>query len=193
MERTNYNIEETQYLLAGFRKGFSLGYQGPWERRDNAANILLNKEVGDEIDLWEKMAKEVKTNRFAGPFNKIPYDCYVQSPVGLIPKSGGQSHLIFHLSYDFKGGGLSINHYIPQEICTVKYNDLDHAVKACLKLLQQDKNRSIWFGIVDIKSAFHLIPLSEKYWKLLVMKARSPMTGQWKYFIDECFALWCIH
>ena len=163
-------------MLAGFKKGFSLGYQGPWECRDNAAIIPLNKEDGDEIDLWEKMAKEVKANRFAGPFDKIPYDCYVQLPVGLVPKARGQSHLIFHLSYNFKGGGLSINHYILQEICTIKYNDLDHAVKSCL----------ILFGIVNVKSAFHLIPLSEKYWKLLVMKARSPMTGQWKYFIDKC-------
>ena len=40
--------------------------------------------------------KEVKKHRFAGPFEVPPTKYYVQSPLGLVPKSGGQkTRLIF--------------------------------------------------------------------------------------------------
>ena len=81
--------------------------------------------------------KEVKALRSAGPFNRIPFDeGYVQSPVGLFPKAGNQTRLIFHLSYDFKKSFKSINHYIPADQCSVKYNDLDHAIRGCLRLMK---------------------------------------------------------
>ena len=44
--------------------------------------------------------KEVKEGRYAGPFESIPFDSYIQSPIGLVPKDGGKdTRLIFHLSY----------------------------------------------------------------------------------------------
>ena len=45
--------------------------------------------------------KEVNEHRYAGPFNELPFKYHVQSPVGLVPKAGNKTHLIFHLSYDF--------------------------------------------------------------------------------------------
>ena len=96
--------------------------------------------------------KEVKENRVAGPFNKIPFDNYIQSPVGLVPKTGGKTRMIFHLSYNFthkrKGRdmkqdpeeGKSLNECTPNSLCTVKYNDLDSAVTQCLELLQHFKS-----------------------------------------------------
>ena len=44
------------------------------------------------------MLKEVKLNHFAGPFSEIPYENYIQSPVGLVPKSDNDTRLVFHLS-----------------------------------------------------------------------------------------------
>ena len=84
--------------------------------------------------------KEVKLKRVAGPFhNAPPFDNFIQSPIGLVPKAGGdQTRLIFHLSYDFKQEDLkSINFYSPREICSVKYKDLDHAVQTYLELCQE--------------------------------------------------------
>ena len=60
-----------------------------------------------------------------------------QSPIGLVPKAGNKMRLIFHLLYDFPDGSKSINHHTPEELCSVKYNDLDHAIKGCLKLLKK--------------------------------------------------------
>ena len=53
-----------------------------------------------EIILWNKVMKEVKEKRFAGPFKEIPFEHFIQSPIGLVPKDGGKYYrLIFHLSY----------------------------------------------------------------------------------------------
>ena len=46
----------------------------------------------------EQIDEEVKVGRVAGPFAEIPFENYIQSPIGLVPKSGGdQTRLIFHL------------------------------------------------------------------------------------------------
>ena len=76
--------------------------------------------------------KEVQAKRLAGPYLHVPYNNYVQSPIGLVPKGQNKTRLIFHLLYDF-GQYPSINHFTPEHLCTVKYQDLDYAVKICLK------------------------------------------------------------
>ena len=186
---SGYDKGKTQYLINGFKIGFDLEYQGPWKCKDLSNNIPLRKDIGDETDLWNKMIKEVEVKRFAGPFEAIPYEHFVQSPVGLAPKANGQTRLIFHLSYNFKGSGSgSVNSYIPKEKCTIRYNDLDSAVDACTKYLNDNKGRKnmIWFGISDLKSAFRLIPLRSRCWKILIMKAKNPETDEWMFSIDKC-------
>ena len=156
-------------------------------QQDISDNILLKKQVGDEADLWQKMMKETKQKRFAGPFVKIPFDNFVQSPVGLVPKAGNQTRLIFHLSYDFKKSGFkSINHYILREKCSVKHNDIDHAVKNYLRLIKENPGCELWMGISDLKSAFCMVPLVSKWWPYLTMEVRNPETKQWMFFFDKC-------
>ena len=77
--------------------------------------------------------KEVKEKRYAGPFEQIPFDNYIQSPIGLVPKDGGKdTRLIFHLSYP-RDGSSSVNANTPTELCLVKYPDFNEAIKLCLK------------------------------------------------------------
>ena len=64
-------------------------YSGPTNRTDTSHNLQFH--VGDKVGLWDKIMKEVKLQCYAGPFEKIPFDSYVQSPVGLVPKSGGRN------------------------------------------------------------------------------------------------------
>ena len=81
--------------------------------------------------------KEVKLGRYAGPFkDKPPFENFIQSPIGLVPKAGGKTRLIFHLSYQFRNGNESVNYWIPKDLCSVKYKDLDHVIVNCLKLLR---------------------------------------------------------
>ena len=83
-----YDKDEIQFLYDGFSNGFEIGYEG---KRSNiqhtAPNLKLN--MGSEIDLWNKVMKEVKLKCYAGPFSKPPFESYIQSPIGLVPKDGG--------------------------------------------------------------------------------------------------------
>ena len=143
--------------------------------------------------------KEVKLHRFAGPFNEIPFQNYIQSPVGLVPKAGNQTRLIFHLFYTFKNGNKSVNEWIPKELCLVKYRDLDHAVRNCIHFMQSPafKNtmgltmaspvaKTLFFGSTDLKSAFRQMPLKRKMWPILIIKATNLITGKMQYFVDKC-------
>ena len=87
-----------------FTDGFSIGYQCTRPVKQLSPNLKLR--IGNEIVLWNKVMKEVKLKRYAGPFEKLPFDDdYIQSPIGLVPKDGGKKcHLIFHLSYPRNSG-----------------------------------------------------------------------------------------
>ena len=124
--------------------------------------------------------KEVKLGRYAGPFAQVPYEHFIQSPIGLVPKDGGKkTRLIFHLSYEFGPGEDFLNACTPDEICTMKYKDLDHAVKLSLGLKEttQDHNANndgIFYGKTDLTSAFRILPLSPFCFPLLAIEGNRP-------------------
>ena len=118
---------------------------------------------------------------------KIPYtDTYIQSPIGLVPKAGNKTRLIFHLSYKFKNGNESVNIWTPQNMCSVKYNDLDAALKDCLFLMKKFGIQTLYFSKSDLKSAFCILSILPSQRCYLVMKARHPVTKEWFFFIDKC-------
>ena len=158
LEQTRYSKSEAGFLIDGFTNGFSLGHQSPTDRQDSSSNIPFT--VGNKLDMWNKLIKEVNAERVAGPLEFIPFKNFVQSPIGLVPKAGNQTRLIFHLSYKFKNGNESINFWTPDELCTVHYNDIDHAVNNCLYLLEEFNTQveRLYFGKTDLKSAFRILP-----------------------------------
>ena len=96
LNQAGYDKLKTQFLVDGFTNGFSLCYQGLAKVKKKAPNLKLR--IGSLTELWNKIMVEVKAKRYAGPFKKIPYKNYIQSPVGLVPKDKGKkTRLIFHL------------------------------------------------------------------------------------------------
>ena len=87
MVESGFDADKTEYIINGFSHGFGIGYEGPENRRDTAENLPLNN-LGTKTDLWNKIMKEVKLKRYAGPFRKedLPFKNYIQSPIGLVPK-----------------------------------------------------------------------------------------------------------
>ena len=140
LEETDYDPGEVSFLKEGFTNGFSIEYHSPTNRQSQSDNIPLS--IGSHTELWNKLMKEVKQGRTAGPFDEIPFEHYIQSPIGLVPKSGSDgTRLIFYLSYDFKPENLnSVNHFTPKELCSVKYRDLDYAVSTYLDLINNWEN-----------------------------------------------------
>ena len=162
LEETNYCLVKTKFLKDGFSNGFDLQYHGPVNRRNRSKNLPFR--VGNPQDMWDKIMKEVRLHRYAGPFTEIPYSHFIQSPIGLVPKAGNKTRLIFHLSYNFQDY-VSVNDCTPDELCKVKYNDLDHAIKNCLKMqklwVEKFGNArtfpGIYFTKTDVVSAFRII------------------------------------
>ena len=179
LERSGYDESKTNFLIDGFTKGFSLQYQGNlFTARRMAPNLKLR--VGNKTELWNKVMKEVQLGRFAGPFKEPPFEYFVQSPIGLVPKDKGlKTRLIFHLSYPRTGE--SVNSGIPHEKCTVAYPDFDDAVKLCL-----NEGVGCSVGKSDMSSAFQHVPMAKDQWWLLVMKAENPKTKEVMFFMDKC-------
>ena len=175
LKETKYDTSETEYLIQGFRNGFSLEYCRPRERKSQSKNIPFRR-IGDKFELWQKIMKEVKLGRYVGPFEQIPYEFYIQSPIGLVPKDGGrQTRLIFHLSYDFsenKETDGSLNYFTPKEKCSVRYNDLDYAIKTCLKF-----SDTFFMAKTNLRSAFHGLPILPSQYHLLIMQALHHIMG----------------
>ena len=192
---SRYDAVKTQELLNGFTNGFDIGYRGPWNRRSVSENIPLN--IGTHTELWNKIIKEVRLGRVAGPFNENPYkdECYIQSPIGLVPKSGGQTRLIFHLSYNFGifPEDMSMNCYTPDDECKVKYRDLNYAIRASLHILQNrevlqamDEDQMILFySKSDLRAAFRILPILPAHRRFLLYKARNPLTGKFAFFAEK--------
>ena len=87
----------------------------------------------------------------------------------------------------------SVNYHIPKHLCSVKYNDLDDAVRATLlakekmsSMPDMEPSDPIFFSKADGLSAFHQVPLSRWNWQLLILMARDPRDDKWKFFIDKC-------
>ena len=128
--KSSYDGAKTEFLVKSFEEGFSIGYEGDMNVRRTAPNLKLR--IGNETVLWNKVMKEVQLKRYAGPFKDRPFDNFIQSPIGLVPKDGGtKTRLIFHLSYPRTGD--SVNSGTPTDKCKVKYCMFDDAVIRCIK------------------------------------------------------------
>ena len=171
-------------IVTGFRQGFDIGYRGPQNIQQRSPNLKFN--VGSEKELWNKVMKEIKLKRFAGPFKEIPYRYFIQSPIGLVPKDDGRdTRLIFHLSYprslNENGKSTSLNGNTPADLCKVKNPDITDAIRLCLAA-----GKNCFCGKSDFSAAFRNVNILKRQWKFLVMKAKSPRDQNWYYMVDKC-------
>ena len=171
----NYNPLEANFLLNGFKAGFSLQYQGPRQATDSK-NL---KSAGQHPEIVkEKIQKEVQLKRVAGPFKERPISTLRVSPIGLVPKkSSGEFRLIHHLSYP---AGESLNDYIDPSDCSVQYSSFDKAVD-----MIQSLGSNCELFKMDIKSAFRLLPVSPNDFDQLGFMFDS------MYYFDKCVPFGC--
>ena len=189
---SGYDPKESKFLVNGFSEGFDFMYRGPMNKQDTSKNLPFH--CGNNFEMWDKIMSEVEKAKYAGPFNEIPFDNYIQSPIGLVPKAQGKTRLIFHLSYRFEqSGNPSVNECTPREFCRVRYNDLDSAVEKSLKLINMIQDTlgvkpKLFYGKSDLKSAFRiLLGKPDNFW-IFIMMAKHPITARIYYFVDKCMA-----
>ena len=167
-----------KFLVNGFTNGFSLGDKEPKKVTRKASNLKLT--VGSSTELWNKVMTEVKAKRYAGPFRKVPYKYFIQSPISLVPEDKGKkTRLIFHLSYPKTGD--SVNSGIPDELHSFKYHYFMDAGALCL-----EAGVGCYAAKSHMSMAFRNIPMDKKSWSFLILKATHPKTGKSFYFVDKC-------
>ena len=180
LSEVGYDKIKSEFLIQGFKNGFSLGYEDDPGVKLTAPNLKLR--VGSETQLWNKVMKEVRLKPYAGPFSKIPYESYIQSPIGLVPKDGGRDTcLIFHLSYPRDQSYMSVNANTLKHLCKVKYSDFDQAIQLCLL-----EGIGCRISKSDMSSAFRNLGILKIHWRFLIMAARNPDDNQIYFFVDKC-------
>ena len=151
--------EEAMILEKGFKKGFSIPFEGSREgfMAKNHSSVNNNPSI-----VRKKLEEEIKEGRVAGPFESIPMPNLRVSPMGLVPKSTpGDYRLIFDLSFPH---GSSINDGIPDGQSSVTYTHFDEVTRMVREL-----GKDCFLVKVDIKSAFRLLPINPEDFSLLGM------------------------
>ncbi|OCT57837.1 hypothetical protein XELAEV_18002927mg [Xenopus laevis] len=131
-----------------------------------------------EEALKQKLEKELKAGRMAGPFEEVPIKDLVVSPLGIVPKKEpGKFRMIQHLSYP---EGASVNDALDKEQCSIQYQSFEKALET-VKM----QGEGALIAKVDIESAFRLLPLHPDSFKL---------TGcyfQGVFYVDMCLPMGC--
>ena len=96
--------------------------------------------------------------------------------------NGKDCRLIFHLSYPWNSTKpRSVNANTPSSKCKVTYCDFNMAIKRSI-----EEGRNCKMSKSDMKLAFRNLRIKILHWKFLVMKAKDPETGKFKFFVDKC-------
>ena len=157
-----YDEGLTQYILDGFRNGFSLhthNFKNSSVAPHNSSIAMRNPDA-----VTEKITKELQLNHIAGPFTSPPMPNFHVSPLSLRPKSDNSGWRLLHdLSFPYNDD--SVNSSIPDNYKKVQYSSIQNAIN----LIQQiGPNTNLCKS--DIQSAFTLIPIHPEDYHLLGFK-----------------------
>jgi len=120
---SGYPEGEKDFLVQGFTYGFRIPFKGeiPPLCQKNLQSALQHPSVIDN-----KLEKEIQKGRIAGPFTAPPFQKFIVSPIGVVPKKcPGEYRVIHHESYP---PGQSVNDGIPKDLSSVQYATLQNAI-----------------------------------------------------------------
>ena len=155
--------------MAGFRLGCCKTPQ-PYIAK-NHQSTMQHPEVIESY-----LSDSLLKGRIAGPFPSPPFNDYVASPLGLVPKgNSGKFRIIHDLSFP---ENQSVNFNIPPENSCVTYDSIDRVVY----LVQQFGQGSL-MAKTDIEDAFRIIPIHPSDYHLL------GFTWKGQFFYDKCLPM----
>ena len=174
---SRYDLDLIHDLTQGFTCGFRIPFQSSLPHTIQPRNHPSMLDNSSVVDLM--IASELKLGRIAGPVSAPPFEDFVISPLGLIPKKKepGAFRLIHDLSFP---KGDSVNSGIPREYCSVSYEDYDYFVS-----ILAHEGRGCYIAKADIESAFRIIPISPLDYHLLGFMV------DWQYFYGRCLPMGC--
>lgn len=160
-------------MINGFTHGFRLGcISAP-----SSCVPQNHKSTLDHPDIIEDYIQTgLNKGRIAGPFSNKPFEQFVVSPLGLVPKgSTGKFRVIHDLSFP---KNQSVNSNIPRENSAVQYDSIDQVVD-----LVQKFGRECLMAKTDIEDAFRIIPIHPADYYLL------GFTWEGQYYYDKCLPM----
>ena len=118
--------------------------------------------------------KELSLGRIPGPFKSLPFDNFVISPLGLVPKKEtGKYRIIHDLSFSKSD---YVNLFISDAEATVQYESLDYIVK----IVKMDGQFSM-IAKTNIEEVFWFLPMHPGDYHLLGFSL-----GNNAYYYDKC-------
>ena len=172
---SDYPTADTYGLVNGFRNGFCIPFCGvlPQLSPCNHPSVNSNSHIVSDM-----LKSEISLGRIAGPFLLPPFDDFVVSPLGLVPKrESGSFRLIHDLSFP---RGDSINSGIPREFSNVSYEDFDFFLSLLAMV-----GCNCFIAKADIESAFRIVPIDPNCHHLLGFMFND------KYYYDKCLPMGC--
>jgi hypothetical protein len=173
----NYNAEERDFLVNGFKNGFKIPISGEIKDKvsKNHPSAVLNWDyVNNQI------LEELKEGRIKGPFSQKPQGL-ICSPLALIPKKEpGSFRLIHDLSFPRND---SVNSHINKEHSEVVYDSIDTVVEK-VKLC----GRSCLMAKTDIANAYRIVPIHPDDRRLLGFSWPAA-DGKNYYYQDACLTM----
>jgi hypothetical protein len=152
-ELREYPSPRKEYVLAGIRDGFRVGFIP--ERvvlRPSLRNLKSASQHPDVIDKY--LSAEVAHRRVAGPYPNPPLPSLQTSPFGVIPKrhQPGKWRLFLDLS---SPQGASVNDGIPKDPFSMRYISVDDAIKSLV-----DIGPGALMAKFDVQAAYRNIPIN---------------------------------
>ena len=160
-------------MLDGIVNGVPIG-RPPCDRTVESPNWPSARECPSKVT--DIIRADLSVGKLLGPFVSPPFDKYVVSPLGAIPKRGSDRiRLIHDLSYPTTE---SVNIGIDPEAYSLQYSSVDWAVSAC------SKYEVPLLANIDIKDAYKAVGVAGADWHLLGLRWQVPgLTGD--YFFGK--------
>ena len=152
-----------RFLMEGLERGFRIGFDHSQAKLKKAGSNLLSASLNQDV-VSSYIKEERSLGRLVGP---LPQEVAAQahiSPMGAIPKgyTQGKWRLIVDLS---SLSGRSVNDGINQAWCSLSYISVDDVTRIIGRM-----GRGALMEKMDIKSAYHIIPVYPEDQLLLGIK-----------------------
>ena len=200
LESLGYDPEKTRFLEQGFKFGFRAGLSEPPRFRPYVSNPP-SPSADSHARVCAHILGEVVAKRFLGPFLSPPSGHHwlhaCASPLSEIPKKDpGAYRMVFNLSFEASDPlDVSVNDLIPKEAGFVRFPSF---LDIALAILEVGLDK-IFFALVDIKSAFRILPMHPLDWEALMLSwsfppppgspSGTPPSRAWFIDICLCFGL----
>jgi hypothetical protein len=147
-------------LVADIIYGVDIGFRGSRKTRIDCRNMPLTDEESEAIT--QHLAEESALARLAGPYDQPPWDHFWCSPLKTVPKKSSTKkfRIVHHLSYPH---GNSVNSHTAEWDCYLSH--FDDAIE-----IVRQVGRGCFMSKVDIKAAYHCIPVRPADWSVLGMR-----------------------